>query len=69
MVIPSNSYKVHYPDGTVDRGVTLLGPMKRKGDRMTLRSRVWIVTETHIASLEDQERDMHFDIHVRPAED
>jgi hypothetical protein len=31
MVIPSNSYKVHYPDGTVDRGVTLLGPMKRKG--------------------------------------
>jgi hypothetical protein len=36
---------------------------------MSLRSRVWIVTETHIASLEDQERDMHFDIHVRPAED
>jgi hypothetical protein len=65
----SNSYKVHYPDGTVDLGVTLLGPMKQEGERLTLKGRHWIVTETHVASLEDQERDMHFDIHVRPAED
>jgi hypothetical protein len=43
--------------------------MKREGERLTLKGRHWIVTETHVASLEDQERDMHFDIHLRPAEE
>jgi hypothetical protein len=66
---PSNTYKVHYPGGTVDLGVTLLGPMKQEGEQVTLKGRVWIVTETRIADLEDYERDMHYEIHVRPAED
>ncbi len=68
MAASGNRYNIHYPDGTVERGVTLLGPMKQTGERLILDDRFWIVTKAQVANFEDQERDVHFEIHIRPAE-
>jgi hypothetical protein len=68
MGAPSNTYRVRFPDGKTDL-VTILGPMKRDGAQVTLRGRTWIVISTHIASPEDTERDIRYEIHVRAAED
>jgi hypothetical protein len=62
-VVSGYRYRVHFEDG---RAVTTnyVGDVLQVGDDITLEGRQWVITDAKVLS----ERDMDFEIHVRPAE-
>jgi hypothetical protein len=45
MDTPSNSYNIHYPDGTIEENVTLVGNLKQVGEVIVRSTGRWVVAE------------------------
>jgi hypothetical protein len=56
-------YRVHFADGR-DVTTNYVGKVLQVGDHITLEDRHWVITDAKVLS----ERDVDFEIHVRPAE-
>jgi hypothetical protein len=41
----SNSYNIHYPDGTIEENVTLVGNLKQVGEVIVRSTGRWVVAE------------------------
>ena len=62
-VVSGYRYRVHFEDGR-DVTTNYVGKVLQVGDHITLEGRHWIITDAKVL----RERDMDFEIHVRPAE-
>jgi hypothetical protein len=62
-VVSGYRYRVHFEDGR-DVTTNYVGKVLQVGDHITLEGRHWVITDAKVL----RERDMDFEIHVRPAE-
>jgi hypothetical protein len=62
-VVSGYRYRVYFEDGR-DVRTNYVGKVLQVGDHITLEGRHWIITDAKVL----RERDMDFEIHVRPAE-